>query len=208
MAAINTGSITDASEGRNTTRTGLSTLIVVKVGDNAVGAIKSLNLSQARRVTMIDEVGTDGHIDSAPSQSTNITGSCSRTRFDGLGILPAFSRGYIHVHAQRLPFNIDIIDLMAGSDPASQLVTTIVNVWVTQLDVTYRSDDFIIVDDMRWEAETIRSTLGANSNAVPGAAGSRNLVIPTSSPFERAADRGDRRGSIDAAGLLNAIDEA
>lgn len=207
-AAPNTGSLLEADGGLNRTGTAVSTNIIIEVDGNSVGAIKSMSIREERRIASIDEVGTDGHIDSVPQSSTDITGSCSRTRFDNLRIASAFSRGFIHVAAQRIPFDIVIKDIFAGSDPSTTLVTTIKNVWIRQISVDYKSDDFVIVDSMDWVAETIFTTLGANSNAVPGAAGGRNLQITDINAVERAADRGDRRGALDAAGLLLAIQEA
>ncbi len=205
MVDLNTGSIIQGDSGENKTVTSVSTNIIIKVGNNAVGAIKSLSVNEARRVTMIDEVGTDGHVDSVPSQSTNITGSCSRTRFNNLRIAAAFGRDFIHVHAQRIPFDIDIIDTFAGIDAGTHIITTIKNVWITKIAVTYRSDDFVIVDDMDWEAEAIYSTLGATNNVVPGPAGTRNLTPIQLNDFERAADRGLRRGALDGFGLLQEL---
>lgn len=208
MPAPNTGSITETQEGFNRTGTHVSTNIIIEVGGNAVGAVKSLNVTESRSIATIDEVGTDGHIDSVPSKSTDVTGSCNRTRFDNLRIAAAFGRSYVHVAAQRIPFDIRIIDTFAGPDPASQLVTVIDNVWISKISYSYKADDFVIVEDMDWTAERIYTILGANSNAVPGAAGGRNLPITQLDPFERQADRGDRRGALDGAGLLLAIEEA
>lgn len=206
MVAPNTGSIVEATGGKNRTGTALSTQIIIEVDGNAVGAISSIDINEERGIKSIDEVGTDGHIDSAPNSSTNISGSCTRTRFDNLRILSAFSRPFIHVAAQRIPFDIIIKDIFAGSDPSSTLITTIKNVWVKSTSVTYSSSDFIIVDKMNWVAETIFSTLGANNNAVPGAAGGRNLPLIDQNPYELQTDKGGRRGALDAAGLLLAIE--
>ena len=95
-------------DGRNITRTHLSTNIYIAVDELPVAAVSSLSVDEKRSLKMVDEVGTDGHIDSAPSQSTNITGSCKRTRFAGKRIAEAFRRGFIHVAAQRIPFDIQI----------------------------------------------------------------------------------------------------
>ena len=206
MVTLNTESIIHGPAGENKTFTAVSTNIIIKVGDNPVGAIKSLSVNENRKITQIDEVGTDGHIDSVPSASTNISGSCQRTRFDNLRILPAFSRGFVHLAAQRIPFDIDIIDMFAGPDDSTRIVTTIKNVWVSKLAVTFRSDDFVIVEDMDWEAEAIYSFLGSpGNNVVPGAAGTRNLAIGPNNIFERETDRGDRRGSLNGFGLLQDI---
>jgi hypothetical protein len=207
VAYPNTGSILTAEGGRNQTRTGVSTNIIIEVDGNAVGAVKQLSINESRNVAMIDEVGTDGHIDSVPQKSTDIQGSCQRTRFDNMRIASAFSRGFVHVAAQRIPFDIVVKDVFAGNDPNTTLITTIKNVWITKISVTYRADDFVIVEDMDWSAEHIFTTLGANSNVVTGVSGGRSVPVIDVNEFEKAADRGERRGAIDAAGLLLAIDE-
>ena len=208
MAYPNTGSILTGENDTNRTGTAVSTNIIILVNGNPIGAIKKLGISESRDIAVIDEVGTDGHIDSVPRKSTEITGTCTRTRFDNLRMLAAFSRPYIHLAAQRIPFDIVIQDTFAGSDPNRILVTTIRNVWANKLDITYSTDDFVIVEDMSWTAEHIYSRIGGNSNAVPGVGGSRNLEIGVGNTFERQADRGDRRGALDGAGLLLATEEA
>jgi len=208
MVAPNTGSITTAESGRNRTGTAVSTNIIVEVDGNAVGAIQTLQVQEQRNIQTIDEVGTDGHIDSVPNQSTNITLNCTRTRFDNLRVASAFSRGYIHAHSQRIPFDVVIKDIFAGDDPSSTLVTTIKNCWINQISYEYKSQDFVIAETMNLTAETIFTTLGASNNAVPGAAGGRDLPIGPVNAFELAADKGDRRGAIDGAGLLLAIETA
>lgn len=215
MVAPNTGSLTTAFEdpSRNRTGTHVSTNIIIEVAGNAVGAIRQLSVNEARTIAMIDEVGTDGHIDSVPQKSTDISGSCQRTRFDGLRMAQAFSRPYVHVAAQRIPFDIVIKDIFAATgatpgevDAAATLVTTIRNVWISKISVTYRADDFVIVEDMDWQAEHIYTTLGANNSAANGVPGARSLSLDPASPFEVAADKGDRRGALDGPGLLLAID--
>jgi hypothetical protein len=142
--AANTHSTLTRPDGvTNKTSTSISTHIIIMVGSTPVGAVKSLSITEARNIKMIDEVGTDGHIDSVPTSSTNITGSCERIRFDRLRIAEAFSRPYIHVSAQAYPFDIIIIDkqkLAAGQ----QISTFIKNVWIKNISYTYSSDDWII----------------------------------------------------------------
>lgn len=204
--APNTGSTISADGGLNRTGTAVSTNIIIKVQGNEVGAVQTISFKEDRGIATIDEVGTDGHIDSVPNKSTDISGDCTRIRFDNLRIAPAFSRGFIHASAQRIPFDIEIYDIFAGTDAASTLITVVKNVWIRSLSVDYKATDFVISESMSWVAESISSTLGAN-NAIPGVAGTRNLVF-NSNPFERAADKGDRRGALDAGGLLFAIQEA
>lgn len=202
MPAPNTGSVLEAEGGLNRTATAVSTNIILEVDGDAIGAVQTLSVREQRSIVMIDEVGSDGHVDSVPNKSTDITGSCRRTRFDNQRIATAFGRPYIHVAAQRIPFDIVIKDIFSGTD--SILTTTIKNVWMEQVDYEYKSDDFVIVENMSWKAETIFSQLTGGSNAVPlGVKNFRQV-----NPIERAADRGRRRGALDGAGLLNAIQEA
>src|ERR1700683_3981139 len=102
-----TGSIIEVN-GHNTTQTAVSTNILITVGPNPVGAVQTLQVKEARSLKMINEVGTDGHIDSVPNQSTNITGTCERIRFNGMRIATAFGRDFLHAKSQRYPFNIVI----------------------------------------------------------------------------------------------------
>ena len=192
-----TGSILTA----NQTRTSLSTMIVIKVNDQAVGAVQNLNITEARDIRMIDEVGTDGHIDSAPIKSTDISGDCRRIRFDRMRIAEAFDRGFLHVKAQRVPFDIQVIDMM-GAVP---IMTIISNVWIKQISYGYTQNDWIITDDMQWVAESISTFLaGSQGQSAAQAGGGRSLVTVPWDVYEVAADVGVRLGAMDAAGLYNA----
>jgi hypothetical protein len=213
MVYPHTGSLID-DKGRNTTRTGVSTQIVIQVDGNPIGAIQSLSWNENRPIHMVDEVGTDGHVDSVPKSSTNITGDCNRVRFDNLRMAAAFSRGFIHVSAQRIPFDILILDVFAADenpadgsfDDTDNIVTTIIkNVWISKLGVTLQSSDFVIAETMSWEAETIYSYLGQGQNVVP-APNARPLPIIDNDAFEKQADIGKRRGALDAAGLIKVVD--
>lgn len=193
-----TGSIIDGPNGRDSTRTGISTNIVIKVAGTAVGAIQSIQVREQRTVTMVDEVGTDGHIDSVPTKSTDISGECRRARFDLLRMTEAFSRDFLHVHAQRIPFDIDIFDNWNGSG-SSSIITTIRNVWIQSLSYNYQADNWIIFDDMSFVAEAIYSTLNGGQAATSGARGFALQI----NPIEQQADVGQRRGALDAPGLIN-----
>jgi len=124
--APNTGS-TLTGDSVNKTSTAISTNIIIMVNNRAVGAVQSLSISEKRNIKMIDEIGTDGHIDSVPNQSTNITGSCQRVRFDRLRIAEAFSRGFIHAASQIYPFDIVILDKQKKAQE-NQISTVIKNV--------------------------------------------------------------------------------
>lgn len=223
--AANTGSTlfgTPSYANINKTSTAISTNIIVMVHNHAVGAIQSLAISEKRSIKMIDEVGNDGHIDSVPNQSTNITGTCQRIRFDRLRIAEAFSRGFVHVASQVYPFDIVILDKQK-KNTGNQISTVIKNVWISGIDYTYQISDWVISDSMTWEAETIFSVLNGSSASpvavggelgIPhmGGNGNPNGILEISSGdngiiknIEQLVDTGagGRRGSLDAAGLID-----
>jgi hypothetical protein len=206
--AANTNSTLSLASGANKTSTAISTNIIITVRTPngsyiPVGAVQSMAISEKRSIKMIDEVGTDGHIDSVPNQSTNITGSCQRVRFDRLRVAEAFSRGFVHVASQVYPFDIVIFDKQKLAQ-GLQIATTIQNVWISGIDYTYQVSDWVITDTMTWEAETIFSILNSGSNT-PVAQGGE-IGLPFSNiPIERNTDTGlnGRRGSLDAPGLID-----
>jgi hypothetical protein len=112
----------------------ISTVIIVKVGDKAVGAIQSLSITEKR----------------CENDSLSVTAKASRVRFDKARVAEAFSRGFVHVSSQRYPLQIEIID-------GDKITTTLRNAWITALDYTYTTGDWIITDQMELEAETIFS---------------------------------------------------
>jgi len=199
MAYPRTGSLLTSSKGNNNTGVALSTQILIKVGDVAVGAIQSLSITEARNISMVNELGTDGSIDSAPTGSTVISGSCTRIRFDRLRATEAFGRDFLHIHSQRIPFDISIFDFWQG-DGADVITTTIKNVWIDNITYSYSQDNWIITDTFQWKAETMYSTLNGGPAATGGARGGAILSL---NAIERAADIGQRRGSMDASGLIN-----
>lgn len=221
--APNTQSTLSLANGVNKTSTAISTNIIILVNDTPVGAVQSLAINEKRSIKMIDEVGTDGHVDSVPNQSTNITGSCQRIRFDRLRVTEAFGRGFLHAASQVYPFDIVILDKQKR-DQGSQISTVIKNVWISGISYTYQADNWIITDNMEWEAENIFSVLNGGSSPIPGGvpaavggergikhmgAGPNGVVNITSgdgiSNIEQLVDTGSggRRGSLDAAGLID-----
>src|SRR5271166_5362866 len=207
-----TGSTLQYANGTNKTSTAISTNIILAVRNPAtggyvpIGAVQSMAISEKRSIKMIDEVGTDGHIDSVPNQSTNITGTCQRVRFQKLRVAEAFDRGFLHVAAQVYPFDIVIFDKQKFAT-AAQVTTIIKNVWISGIDYTYQVSDWVITDSMTWEAEQIYSTV----NGGPAATGGQNNLLK---PFGGANNpnwiesqtdmgAGGRRGSLDAAGLID-----
>jgi len=217
--AANTGStLTVAGSNVNKTSTALSTNIIIMVNNQPVGAVQSLQITEQRQVNPVDEVGTDGHIDSVPVKSTDITGSCTRIRFDRLRIAEAFSRGFVHVSSQVYPFDIVILDKQKR-DQGSQISTVIKNVWITNIQYAYDANNWIITDTMQWTAENIFSVLNNGSSqpvAVGGELGIKHMGAGPNGTvnivsgdgivnIEQLTDTGanGRRGSLDAAGLID-----
>lgn len=222
--APNTGSTlygTAAGAQINKTSTAISTNIIIMVNDRAVGAIQSMDITENRVVTMVDEVGTDGHIDSVPTKSTDVTGTATRIRFDRLRVAEAFSRGFVHAASQVYPFDIVIMDKQKRNQ-GSQISTVIKNVWINNINYTYDVQNWIITDKMGWMAETIYSFLnnGSSTSSTPSPVsqgGEIGVVHLGNGAFsggsivsgdgiinvEQIVDTGGRRGSLDAAGLID-----
>jgi len=203
--------IVDPTSQANRTATHLSTNIVILVRGISIAGIQSLSITEQRQLKAVDEVGTDGHIDMVPQSSTNITGNAQRIRFAGQRVAEAFLRDFVHVHSQRIPFDIEIQDKFRG-DGDNIIITTVRNVWIERIEYNYQASDFTIMDTMGWQAESIDSTLAA----APGTAvvGNPNFIgVPMEgnlaiNEFERTADVGNFRGALDAPGLLQAFDAA
>lgn len=224
FGAPNTGSTLGLNSGVNKTSTALSTNILILVNGTAVGAVQSMSVNETRPLKFFGEIGTDGHIDSAPSGSTTIAGNCSRIRFDRLRIAEAFGRGFIHARSQVYPFDIVILDKQK-KNTESQISTVIKNVWIRTINTTYNASDWIISDSMDWEAETIFSVLNGGSSPIAGGvpvavggergiqhmgAGKNGVLTilgenASLNNIEQLTDTGTngRRGSLDAAGLID-----
>ena len=202
------GSTIQLASGQNLTSTAIATNILIAVrtptGYNPVGAVQTMQVKEDRTIKMVNEVGTDGHIDSVPTASTNITGSCKRVRFDKLRIAEAFDRSFMHVAAQVYPFDIIIIDRQKYA-LNSQVSTVIKNVWIKSIDYTYDTDNWIISDTMSWEAETIYSLVNGGPAAVGGQLNLQPFGLNNPNWIERQTDSGanESRGSLDAAGLID-----
>jgi len=93
----------------------LSTQIVVQAADakgqmHTVGAIQTLAPTETRPLVRISEVGTDGVLEIVPNAAFTIELAVTRLVFDYRRLPAAFARGFRHIHAQRLPFDIVVLD--------------------------------------------------------------------------------------------------
>ncbi len=194
-----TGSILDS-----TTRTSLSTQIIILVNNEPVGAIQKFSESQSRNNKRISEIGTDGTIELVPNAPTDISLSVTRIAFDGLTVTEAFSRGFRNVQAQRIPFDIIVIDQFTGTGDDA-VITTYHNCWFKSIRRSYQSDDYIISEDCDVDVEYISTIRGGDAIALSqGAGGGRQLAGTQFDKVEGWADSGVRRGALDYPGLISA----
>lgn len=200
----NTGTIFDSQNVQGAkTRTGLSTQIIVYVNGNPVGAIQSFQETQQRQNKRISEVGTDGIIEIVPQSPANITLAVNRIVFDGLSLPESMSRGFKNIHAQRIPFDIVVIDKFTGSENA--VTTTYHNCWFSNLGKTYQTTDYTISENCSIDVEYMSTQRKGESVALTqGVAGSREIVGKDMDAIEQAADTGGRRGVLDFPGLISA----
>lgn len=190
---------------------GLSTQILIKVDNEPVGAIQSINITQNRGLQRIPEVGLDGILEIVPNKATEYSATITRIYFDRLRLPEAFKRGFINIKSQLIPFDIQIMDRTNG-DNEGLVVHTLENCWFSAYSPRYQAENFIIQEEATIWIEDIRTTLGnSQSSAVTG--GARG-IIPQTDTFgrERATDAGagglnpgsGYRGTMDVSNLINA----
>jgi hypothetical protein len=184
-------------------RTGLSTQIVIMVNNEPVGAVQSFQETQNRQLKAITEVGTDGIIELVPSQAARTSLTLRRVAFDGLSITEAFARGFRNIQAQRLPFDIVVIDQFTGTEDDA-VYTTYHNCFFERIGKTYGSDDYVILEDATVQVEYISSTRAGEAVTLSqGIAGGRINAGKQEDDIELLADSGIRRGSLDFPGLIS-----
>lgn len=188
-----------------TTRTGLSTQIIIYVNGEPVGAVQSFQETQSRSNKKIAEVGTDGWIEIVPQAPATVSLTVSRIVFDGLSLPESFSRGYKNIHAQRIPFDIVVIDKFAGAGDDAKVVTTYHNCWFNNLSKSYTVSDYTITESANVDCEFVSCERnGEPVAASQGVGGSREIPVTDIDAVEQAADKGDRRGVLDFPGLISA----
>jgi hypothetical protein len=179
---------------------GLSTQILIRVGTDSVGAVQTLAVAQSRPLLRVGEIGLDGTLELVPNGKTTVRLTVSRIVFDRLRLPEAFARGFVNIHAQRLPFDILVLDRTAG-DGEDTTTHNYVNCWFIEYSTPYNQDTYLITESATIEAETVFSKLGASSNAAQG--GARDIK-PQIETYERQADLGLRRGTMDVPGIISA----
>lgn len=204
----NTGTNVNAGHRTNS---GLSTQIIIKVYNSPVGALQQLSVAQNRPLQRISEIGTDGVIEIVPNAATTFELTANRIVFDQLRLPESFSRGFRFIAAQRVPFDIDVIDI-SGTDPNSpsddskKVIMTYKNCWFTRYETPYAADNYIITETASLWCETgYLVQVGRD-----GPVGSKLRPIETQNDnagIESEVNSGRRLGSLDAAGLVMSMFE-
>jgi hypothetical protein len=194
---------------------GLSTQVLIECDNQRVGAIQRFTPNQRREIRGIGEVGTDGFVEKVPSRPTQVTISVERLVFDLIRLPQAFARAFHNIHAQRVPFNINVYDVSAvpvsaqgadggiSTDPDSPatgiLMQQYVDCWFSSLSTTYAANDYLISESADIEVTFIRTI------SDPGSTTFRSVnPFGSSDNYERVADR-QRVGSLDAVGLSQVV---
>lgn len=195
----NTGSILDS-----TVHTALSTQIIILVNNEPVGAVQSFGENQSRSNFRVKEVGTDGTIEIVPQTAAELTLNVDRIVYDGLSITEAFARGFRNIQAQRIPFDIVVIDQFSGTGDDA-VITTYHGCWFNSISKTYNVDNYVITENCGIDVEFISTIRGGDAIALSqGVGGGRQNAGIQVDSVELDADTGLRRGSLDAAGLISA----
>ena len=207
LQITNTGS----EVGQNKTNSGLSTQIIIKVGTNAVGALQRFDVRQNRPLYRVKEIGTDGVIEIVPQSATEFEITASRVVFDQLRLPESLSRGFRFINAQRVPFDIEVYDISSVSPPNTAIsnvnasgivVMTYQNCWFTSYSTPYAADNYIITEEASIWAETAYTVKPTTS--VP--LGGRGFAAQTDNAnIENSVNIGNKRGSLDASGLLKSL---
>ena len=190
----------------STTKSSLSTQIIIMVENEPVGAIQSFQESQNRSVKTITEVGTDGIVELVPQSATTVKLQIQRMYFDGLSLPEAFSRGFRNLQSQRIPFDIVVIDQFTGTGNDA-IITTYHNCWFESLSINYQSSDYTISQNAGVSCEYVSTIRGGEAIALSqGTGGGRQIPGVQIDSAEIAADSGanGRRGSLDFPGLISA----
>jgi len=198
---------TNLEPNRAGTSTGLSTSILVQVDGRNVGAIQELRVTTTRNVERVREVGLDGFLEAVPNQPTEVNLDITRIYFDRMRLPEAFGRIFKNIQHQRIPFNVTVFDF-SGDDPKNNSlapedvdpeVTTFHNCWFRQYSYPYTARDYIISETAAVVCEFVSNTRLSKGGLV----GTANQATDVQG-IEALSVTGQRRGSLDVAGIVNA----
>lgn len=135
----------------------LSSQIKIKIGQTTVGAIQSLTIEQNRDMDVREEIGTEGIVEIQPTRATKTTIEVSRIVFDDLKLLESFARGFVNLQAQRIPFDIHIMDLSSAKTENDVAVTICNNCWFKRYSTPYTANNYLITEGATILCERVTS---------------------------------------------------
>ena len=182
----NTQTQLDNDDGASRTNSTLSTQIIIKVGNNPIGALQRLTVAQNRPLQRIQEIGTDGVVEIIPNSATTYELTADRVVFDQLRLPESFYRGFRFIGAQRIPFDIEIMDISftseaadIGSGPEGIVSMTYKNCWFTRYETPYQADNYVITETASIWAETAFLTGPPAEEDIPNSGGIRGIQAST-----------------------------
>lgn len=185
----------------NKISSGLSTQITVKVGGTTIGAIQQLVINQNRDVHRWQEIGTEGIVEIHPKGAAVINLQVTRVVFDDLRMTEAFSRGFINLQAQRIPFDIQLIDKSGADTYSNTIVHVFNNCWFTAYSPTFRADNFIISETATIACEYVTT----HRNAMSAVFGGLRGIGFDYDTVERSTDVNGQRGRLEPTSSGNLI---
>lgn len=179
-------------------RTGMSTQFIIRVNGEAVGTLQSFDPSESRPIQPVQEIGTDGFIEVHPNGPTTVKISVQRIVFDNLRLAPAFKRGFEHINAQRLPFDIEVYDHTHVESIAPQVIVYR-NCWFASIGTRYAAGNYQIAESAEIVCQYVENLLpvekGRNERGLePDVDANR---------WESKVDTGQRLGSMDTPDLID-----
>src|SRR3989344_3522776 len=133
-----------------------TTEILVKHAGVTVGHAKTVNVSETRAMVRYRDVYNNKYINS--ESPTTVEGNCEGIHLDKSCVNDIFTKGF-DKFGQCIPFDLEIHDTLDSGD---EVVTTIQNIWLTgPAGTQYTTEDLVILQHVRWEAESIASPLQA-----------------------------------------------
>lgn len=142
----------ELSDGYALSGTNIYVLIDNKIS-NKIGATQKLEIKEERPVNLSNK--------KMPKLGRkNVSGTAYRVRIDRTRAQSLFTRGQPHVAAQRQPINILIVNDLTDkkTEKEYKLRTVIENCWITKMPSTYTAEDFIILEEMSFDAELLKTT--------------------------------------------------
>lgn len=165
---------------------GLSTQIVIEAQGNdgafyPVGAVQSFQVRETRPLATITEVGTDGIVEIVPNAATTFSLTVNRMVFDYQRLPASLQRGFRHLHAARVPFDIVVRDYNPYREVgnfegglANAVVTRWVNCWMSDYGYTYEQGSFLIAENCTIVCETVFDNVPSGTTDI--AVGGDDLV--------------------------------